>query len=42
MPAAKEAVARALGEGLDMEEVLGASVTAGVSAMEPEMVPRQG
>jgi len=36
MPVAKEAVARALGEGSDMEEVPGASAT------EPEMVPRQG
>jgi len=36
MPVAEEAVARALGEGSDMEEVLGAS------AMELEMVPRQG
>jgi len=35
-PAAEEAVARALGEGLDMEEVPGASAT------EPETVPRQG
>jgi len=35
-PAAKEAVARVLGEGSDVEEVPGAS------AMEPEMVPRQG
>ena len=36
MLAAKEAVARALGEGSDMEEV------PGVSATELEMVPRQG
>jgi len=36
MPAAEEAVARALGEGSDVEEVPGASAT------EPEMVPRQG
>jgi len=36
MLAAEEAVARALGEGSDMEEVPGASAT------EPEMVPRQG
>jgi len=36
MPAAKEAVARVLGEGLDMEEVPGASAT------ELETVPRQG
>jgi len=35
-PAAEEAVARALGEGSDMQEVPGAS------AMEPETVPRQG
>jgi len=34
--AAEEAVARALGEGSDVEEVPGVSVT------EPEMVPRQG
>ena len=36
MPVAEEAVARALGEGSDVQEVPGAS------AMEPEMVPRQG
>jgi len=41
-PAAEEAVVRALGEGSDMQEVLGASATAGASATEPEMVPRQG
>jgi len=41
-PAAKEAVARALGEGSDMEEVPGASAMAGESATEPETVPRQG
>jgi len=36
MPAAEEAVARALGESSDMQEVPGASAT------EPETVPRQG
>jgi len=41
-PVAEEAVARALGEGSDMEEVPGASTMAGVSATEPETVPRQG
>jgi len=35
-PAAEEAVARALGEGSDVQEVPGASVP------EPETVPRQG
>jgi len=35
-PAAEEAVARALGEGSDVQEVPGASAT------EPETVPRQG
>jgi len=35
-PAAEEAVARALGESSDMQEVPGASAT------EPETVPRQG
>jgi len=39
-PAAKEAVARVLGEDLDMQQVLESST--GVSMMEPEMVPRQG
>jgi len=41
-PAAEEAVARVLGEGSDMQEVPGASATAGASATEPETVPRQG
>jgi len=41
-PAAKEAVARALGESSDVQEVPGASATVGASAMEPETVPRQG
>jgi len=39
---AKEAVARVLGEGSDMEEVLGASTMVRARATEPEMVPRQG
>jgi len=45
-PAAEEAVARALGEDLDMQEVPESStvvsVTAGVSATEAETVLRQG
>jgi len=45
-PAAEEAVARALGEDSDMQEVpessTVASGTAGVSATEAETVPRQG
>jgi len=44
--AAEEAVARALGEDLDMQEApessTVASGTAGASGMEPETVPRQG
>jgi len=39
-PAAEEVVERALGESLDIQEVLGASTTA--RAAEPETVPRQG
>jgi len=41
-PAAEEAVARVLGEGSDVEEVPGASATAGVKAAELGTVPRQG
>jgi len=41
-PAAEEAVARALGESSDVQEVLGASATVGASVTEPETVPRQG
>ena len=39
-PAAEEAVERALGESLDVQEVSGASAMA--RAEEPETVPRQG
>jgi len=46
LPAAKEAVARALGEDSDMQEVPESSAvvsgTAGASTTEPETVPRQG
>jgi len=41
-PAAEEAVARALGESSDVQEVLGASATVGANTTEPETVPRQG
>jgi len=42
LPAAKEAVARALGESSDVQEVPGVSATVGASVTEPETVPRQG
>ena len=41
-PAAEEAVARALGESSDVQEVPGASATARARAVEPGTVPRQG
>jgi len=41
-PAAKEAVARALGESSDLQEVPGASAMARARAAEPGTVPRQG
>jgi len=40
--ATEEAVVRVLGEGLDMEEVPGASTTVRASTAELETVPRQG
>jgi len=41
-PAAEEAVARAVGESSDVQEVPGASATARARAAEPGTVPRQG
>ena len=41
-PAAEEAVARAVGESSDVQEVPGASTTARARATELETVPRQG